>query len=293
MPTREHILCSLNLQGQIKVKISRIVKSTLRYIVWAIILFIFLFPMFWIIASSIKMTVEQTVSPPVWFPFNPTLDHYKKLFSMEEGIRGLINSTIVTASTAILVMILALPTAYAISRFRVGGSPLLISIMIIRLLPPISYCIPFYILARKYGFYDTRTGLVLVYTFFTLPIIIWLMLGFFDEVPKELEEAAMIDGCSRLQALLRIILPLVRPGLAATAVFCALTAWNEFLLPLVLTGFNARTLPVLVQTFVTQRATLWGLMSATGTILVLPMIVFGFAVGKHLVRGLVKGAVKG
>lgn len=239
-----------------------------------------------------KIGIEQTASPPVWFPSIPTLERYKEIFSMEKVIQGLKNSIVITVSTTILVMILALPAAYSISRFRVGGRSLLISIMIIRLLPPISYTIPLFLLSREYGFYDTRISLVVVYTFFTLPIVIWLMLGFFDEIPIELEEAAMIDGCSRLQSLVKVVLPLVRPGLAAAAVFSIITAWNEFLLALILTSFNARTLPVLINTFVTERTILWGQMCAAGVLLASPIIVFGITAQKYLVRGLMRGAIK-
>jgi multiple sugar transport system permease protein len=162
------------------------------------------------------------------------------------------------------------------------------------MLPPIVTIVPLFLMLREVGLINSLVGLAIVYTGFNLPFVIWMMRGFFQEVPKEIEEAALLDGESRVGALWRIVLPLVRPGLAATAVFCLIVAWNEFLFALILTQTEAAmTLPVGIASRVTQYEIKWGAMSAAGVVAMIPVLVFASAVQKYLVRGLSLGAVKG
>ena len=268
------------------------IKKILRYIAWSMILFVFLFPVAWIFLNSVKPKIEQMAIPLVWVTTNPTLENYSALFSMERTIRAFSNSITVTFLTLISVLILALPFAYTFSRFKTGGRPLLISLMFVRFLPPVSYVIPFFIITRKYGLYDTQLSLVMINTFFRLPITIWLMIGFFSEIPVELDEAAMIDGCTRLGAVFRVVLPLIIPGLVGVSVLTLIIVWNEFLMALVLTASKARTLPVLINNFVTGRTVEWGVMCSAGVLSALPMIVIGLLAQKYLVKGWVAGAIK-
>ena len=166
-------------------------------------------------------------------------------------------------------------------------------ILSVRMFPPIATIIPIFLLFNKLGLIDTRLGLMLLYIAFNLPFAIWIMRSFFDEIPSELDDAAMVDGCSPWQAFARIILPLAAPGLSATAIFCMMFSWNEFLFAMIISRAQTQTLPVGVMGFITQRGVLWGEMSAAATIIMTPMIIFTFLIQRYLIRGLTFGAVKG
>jgi multiple sugar transport system permease protein len=167
------------------------------------------------------------------------------------------------------------------------------SSLIPQMLPPIAIVVPLYVLFNRLDWTDTTLALVISYLTFTIPLSIWMMTGFFDDVPIELEEAAMIDGCSRFEALVRVSLPLVIPGMAATAILAFLFCWNEFLYAVILTGREARTLPVIITSFMTNKSVLWGRIAASGTLVLVPVIIFALVAQRYLVRGLAKGAVKG
>jgi multiple sugar transport system permease protein len=194
-------------------------------------------------------------------------------------------------------LVLGTLAAYALARFRLPFAldrKLSLWILSTRMFPAIVTAVPLFMMMRDLSLLDTRTSLVIVYTAFNLPFVVWMMRGFFAEVPRELEEAAMIDGDSRLGAFRRVVLPLVTPGLAATAVFCLIISWNEFLYALILTQTDsAITLPVGIAGRVTQYEIKLGVMSAAGTVAMLPILAFAMAVQKYLVRGLSLGAVKG
>jgi multiple sugar transport system permease protein len=161
------------------------------------------------------------------------------------------------------------------------------------MLPPIAIVVPLYVLFNSLDWVDTRQALIICYLTFTIPLSIWMMMGFFDDVPIELEEAAMIDGCSRFGALFRVSLPLAIPGMAATAILAFLYCWNEFLYAVILTGRNARTLPVTITSFMTNKAVLWGRIAASGSLVLIPVLIFALLAQRYLVRGLARGAVKG
>jgi multiple sugar transport system permease protein len=254
-------------------------------------------PVYWMVTISLKNEIDQFAMPPRWFAFSPTLAHYRDAFLTRSFGQYLVTSaTVATVSTACAVMIGTL-AAYGLSRFRLrGGLDRRLSVWILstRMFPPIVSAVPLFLMMRDLALLNTITSLVIVYTAFNLPFVVWMMRGFFQELPRELEEAAMVDGDSRLGALVRIILPLVTPGLAATAVFCLIMSWNEFLLALVLTQTDAAmTLPVGIAGRVTQYEIKWGVMSAAGVVAMLPILVFALAVQRYLVRGLSLGAVKG
>jgi len=162
----------------------------------------------------------------------------------------------------------------------------------LRMLPPMATVIPFFILARLTGILDTHLVLILSYMTFNIPFTIWMMRGFFEEIPREIEEAALVDGCSHWQVLIKIILPLSMTGLTATAIFCVIQSWNEFAFALFLTGVNARTLPTTVTFFLSVTGVIWGEMAAVGVVTALPVLVFAMLVQKHMIRGLTFGAVK-
>jgi multiple sugar transport system permease protein len=254
-------------------------------------------PVYWMLTISLKTEVDQFASPPKWFKFAPTLAHYYDAFSTRSFGRYLITSAIVATLSTTCAMVLGTMAAYGLSRFRLRGQlgrRLSLWILSTRMFPPIVTAVPLFLMMRDLRLINTVSSLVIVYTALNLPFVVWMMRGFFKELPRELEEAALVDGDSRLGALVRVILPLAAPGLAATAVFCLIVSWNEFLLALVLTQTDAAmTLPVGIAGRVTQYEIQWGVMSAAGVVAMVPILVFALAVQRYLVRGLSLGAVKG
>lgn len=252
-----------------------------------------LFPLYWIVQTSFKPAIEQLSIPPIWFPRAPTLGNYATLFRQPDIFNTIVNSLVVTLVATGLALVLGTPAAYILARHRIGGRALPFAILMVRMTPPIAMVLPFFLFTKAVGLLDSYPAIVGAYVFFTLPVVIWMMLGFFTEVPPELEEAAQVDGCSRPRAFLQVVIPLAAPGVAATAILTSLLIWNEFLFALVLTRARTRTLPVLVNLFVTQRAVDYGPMCAMGVLMAVPMVLFGLLVQRHLVRGLTLGAVKG
>jgi len=268
-----------------------------KYVVLIAAVIAAVLPVYWMLTISIKTEVDQFASPPRWFSFTPTLAHYQDAFSTRSFGRYLMTSAIVAALSTVCAMALGTLAAYGLSRFRLRGQldrRLSVWILSTRMFPPIVTAVPLFLMMRDLRLINTIASLVIVYTALNLPFVVWMMRGFFKELPRELEEAAMVDGDSRLGALVRVILPLVTPGLAATAVFCLIVSWNEFLLALILTQTDAAmTLPVGIAGRVTQYEIKWGVMSAAGIVAMLPILVFAMAVQRYLVRGLSLGAVKG
>lgn len=252
-----------------------------------------LYPVVWVVVSSLKPQAEQFAVPPAWWPRQPSLDNYRHFLSSHEVLRVIANTVVVTSGGVTVALLLGVPMAYALSRFRLrSGETVSFLILLARMTPPVVMILPFFVGARWIGLAGTRTVLVLAGAFLALPFAVWMMRGFFAEIPVELEEAAMVDGATRSRAALRVVVPLTAPGLAATAVLCAILVWNEFLFPLVLGGAEARTLPVLVSMYVTEKAVDWGTMSAAGVVTALPLVVFGLLIQKYLVQGLTAGSIK-
>ncbi len=268
-----------------------------RYALLAVAVCVAIAPVYWMLTISVKTEVDQFASPPRWFDFSPTLAHYIDAFSTRSFGSFLLTSAIVAALSTLCAMTIGTLAAYALARFRLpAGLNKRLSLWILstRMFPPIVTAVPLFLMMRDLRLLNTIGSLVVVYTAFNLPFVVWMMIGFFRELPRELEEAAMVDGDSRLGALRRVVLPLAAPGLAATAVFCLIVSWNEFLLALVLTQTEAAmTLPVGIAGRVTQYEIKWGVMSAAGVVAMMPILVFALSVQKYLVRGLSLGAVKG
>ena len=268
-----------------------------RYSLAIVALAAALAPVYWLVTISLKQEIDQFAYPPRWLYFAPTLQHYAQAFSNGSFAAFFMNSVILAALSTAAALLAGVPAAYGLARFEWKNNwdnKIADWILSTRMLPPIVTIVPLFLMLRAVGLINSLFGLAIVYTAFNLPFVVWMMRGFFDEVPREIEEAAMLDGESRAGALLRIVLPLVKPGLAATAVFCLVVAWNEFLFALILTQTNAAmTLPVGIAARVTQYEIKWGAMSAAGVVAMLPVLVFASAVQKYLVRGLSLGAVKG
>ena len=230
--------------------------------------------------------------PPVLF-FEPTLDHYAALLGGQYQ-KAFTNSTIVSVTTTVLSLLIGVPAAYTLSRSTIRGQgAIAFWILATRMAPPIAFTIPFFLVYQRLEWLDTLHGLVIVYLTFNLSLVIWMMRTFFDSVPKVLEEAALIDGASVWGTFLRVILPLSAPGLAATAIFTFLFAWNDFFYALILTRTQSMTAPVAVVNFMTYEGWEWGNIAAGGTLVMLPVVIFSLLVRNYLVRGLTAGAVKG
>lgn len=264
----------------------------LRYSLIFAVLVAALFPVYWMVTTSFKAPMDILTMPPKWV-FKPTLENYDYAFSQHDFLKYIVNSLVVTICSTILVMLAGTPAAYSFARYNVGGGHLLFYIVSTRMLPPIAVVVPYFVIFRTFGLLDSVWALVAAYTMFNLPIAIWLLHGFFKDVPRELEDQARIDGYSRFQTFRKVVLPLVAPGLAVTAILCMMFAWNEFLFAFILTRAKAATITVGVSGFWTQRGILWGPLSAAATVCIVPMLTFALFLQSYIVRGLTFGAVKG
>ncbi len=254
----------------------------------------FLFPLVWVLGLSLKTRLQVFADPPL-FVWSPTLENYATVLQRADFVQAFVNSLLVSTGAVTLSLCVGVPAAYAIARFPFRGrSFLFFALLAMRMLPPIAVLLPMYILFSKLGLTTTRFSVILAYTTFSLPLVVWIMRGFFEDLPRELEESAWVDGASRQAAFVHVVLPLIRPGLVAASILCLQLAWNDFLFAAVLTNNNSRTLPVLMAAFTGgDSGTDWGGMTASGVLVILPVIIFSFAAQRHLVAGLSSGAVKG
>jgi ABC-type glycerol-3-phosphate transport system permease component len=270
------------------------VVNALAYLALCALLVAFLFPLLWILGLSFKTRLQTFANPPLFF-WTPTFENYARVLHGADFLQALQNSLVATCGAVALSICIGVPAAYAFARFPFSGrSFAFFSLLVMRMLPPIAVLVPMFVLFHKLGLVDTRLSIVLAYTTFSLPLIVWIMRGFFEELPRELEESAWIDGAGRAAAFRMVVLPLVRPGLVAAGILTLVQAWNDFLFAAVLTNARTRTLPVLMANYSGGDTGIdWGPMTATGVLVVLPVLVFAFAAQKHLVTGLSSGAVKG
>ena len=257
-----------------------------------------LFPFLYMVSVSFKVKKEIFAMPPKYFNFDPTLTHYwYTFFDQIPFFKFMINSFIVTSVSTILALIIGTLAGYSLSRFRYPGTlkyHIAFWILSTRMMPPIIVVIPIFIFFSYFGLVNTKLALIIAYTAFNIPFVTWMMRSFFLDIPKELEESAMVDGDTRMGSFRRIILPLAKPGLAATSIFCLILAWNEFLFAVILTETEiSSTVTFAIALGVSQYQANWGYMAASATISVIPIIIFAFIVQKHLVRGLSFGAMKG
>ena len=250
------------------------------------------FPFYWMITASLKSRADVLAFPPV-FVFTPTLEHYIKAL-VEAGVgRNVLNSLAVSSLSTLFALLLGTPAAYALARWDwKGKKDLWFWIISNRFMSPLVLALPFYILANQLGMLNNVLTLVILYLSFNIPLVVWITMDQFRGVPKSIEEAAVLDGATPFQAFVRCVLPLALPGVVVSAILSFIFSWNEMLFALVLTRSEARTAPVAATSFMSGYDLPWGVIMATGTIIVLPVIIFSMLVSKHLVRGLTMGAVK-
>ena len=259
-------------------------------VLFAFFLF-FMFPFYWIVATSLKTQVDAFAIPPKWL-FAVTFENYAKVLLDTDFLDQTKNSLIASLGNVLITLALALPAAYSMSRYATGGRDLLFWFLSIRMIPPIVGAIPLFVLAAQLRLVDTFVVLPVLYIVLNMPFAVWMLKSFIDEVPPDIDDSARIDGCSNLAVIWRIIVPLIRPGLLATAVFCFILAWNEFLLANIFTRKAAVTLPVGISKFITEKQILWGYITAAATLASAPPIVFLWIFQRNLVRGLTLGAVR-
>jgi multiple sugar transport system permease protein len=269
-------------------------------VVWLVVLLAFaVIPMLWMLSTSLKGQFAALSQPPEWIPSHPTLEQYQTLLSPTGTIgpvflRYFLNSMIVSLSTTVLGVLIAIPAAYAFSRFQFPGRDILFFAVLVRnMFPVVVFLIPLFILMRTLHLVNTHWSLILTYMTFGLPLSIWLLKGFYDNIPEELERAARIDGASRFKAFWLIIMPLSSPGIIATAIYAFIGAWNEYVYALTfLNSENLLTLPVGLQHFFTEFATNWPGLMAAAFIMSVPVVLMFMLLQKQFVQALTEGAVK-
>lgn len=256
---------------------------------------IFLFPVFWMVLSSFKDQRDIFTTPPKLF-FSPTVANYVDYMQRADVWRRLVNTVIVATGAGVVSIIAGAMAGYALARIPLRGATTIgVLILLSRGVPPIALAVPMFLVARSLGVTDQHITLILAYCTFLIPYVMWLMRGFFLSLPRELEEAAMIDGCSRFGAFVKIIVPISLPGLLSTLIFSMILAWEELLFALVLSNRYASTIPVAIAGIAgdTVNGANWGALTAVGTITVIPVVIFALLVQKWLIQGLADGATKG
>ncbi len=259
-------------------------------LIWAVL------PMYLVLTTSIKIGTDAFTLTPKLIGFEPTFKHYEFVIKgvHQEFLRFFINSIIVSTGSVIIALGVSIPAGYVLARYNFSGKRLFgIFLLLPRAIPPIAMLLPFFFFYSRVGLMDSLVGLILVYVQLNLSIGVWMLREFIAEIPLELEEAALVDGCTRLGLIRRIVLPLAAPGIAATAILLLIFSWNEFLFAFSLAGARARTAPVSVYNFVGVEEVLWGELHAAGTMVVLPVIIFSLLVQRRMAAGLTAGAVTG
>jgi multiple sugar transport system permease protein len=267
----------------------RITSKVVFWLFYIVCITVFIFPFFWVVLMSLKIPADALAIPPK-FIFWPTFENFREVLSEEMFLQALINSIVVTFFTLAANLIISLPASYIIARQRQRW--LSFGILFTQMAPWIVFLLPWYIIFKALGLYDTYIGLVLVNLTYMIPFTIWLMLGFFEDVPVEVEEAAWLDGCSNTMTFIRIVVPLVKGGIITITTLGFMFVWNIFIFPLVLSGHNSRTLPVLVYGFLADDNLNFGPMSAIAVLITLPVIIFVLINQKYLQRGIALGGRK-
>ena len=254
------------------------------------VLAVYLFPFYWMVLSSLKNQVQNTTYPPL-FVFRPTLENYKEVFFQNPFGLFLWNSLVVGVGSSGIGLVLGLPAAYAIARFR--HQRVALAVLIARITPGISYLVPWFIIFSQFRMIGSYTALILSHLTVGLPLIVWIMIGFFEDVPEDLEDAALIDGCGRALAFFKVALPLTRPGIVTAGILSFILSWNTFMYSVVLANANTRTLPVAVFAFLSYGGFDWGALTAAATVITLPVMILALLIQRHIVGGLALGGLKG
>ena len=264
----------------------------LRVAAVTVITAVFVFPVYWLFMTAFKSPEETFANPPVWFPSTFNLNNFAAMMEGDD-LRSIFNSLVVATVSTVVAMFLGSIAAYSLARYRTGGAQMSIWIMSLRMVPPMALAFPLFLMFAMFGLIDSYPGLIALYVAINLPYVIWVMRGFIEDIAPELEESALIDGCTRWQALVRVVFPMARAGIMATAVFAFVYAFNEFAFAVVMTRTDVITFPVQITHHFSPMSTFWGRIGAMSILGCLPVFFMVVAMNRYLVRGLSGGALKG
>ena len=267
-----------------------IIKKSLYSLIMILIVVVTLFPIYWLLLTSVQPREELMNYPPNFYTKNPTLQFWG--FTFREAIQEFLNSLVVATVATVAAVALGSVSGYAFARYRVGGHSLPFWILSLKFFPPVVAIVPFFLMMRTLRLIDTRTAVIIPHLIITVPFAVWMIKGFIQEVPRELEEAAMIDGCSQLRVIRSVTLPIIAPGLVVTSLFCFIWSWNDFMFALILTRNRAMTIPVAIAGMREAHGLMWGEVSATAALGTVPIIILAIVLQRYLVRGLSLGSVK-
>ncbi len=272
------------------IKKNKIIQTVGYYALVYAILFCVIFPFLWMVLSSFKLQ-SQMLNMKYLLKFDATTRNYKELFSNYSFIRPIFNSFIIALISTAFSLVLALPASYGIARFGMKKTSLFL--LVVRMIPAITFLVPWFAIFTFIGIIDTHFGLILAHMVVSLPFIIWIMVPFFESLPKELEESAAVDGSSRFNSFLKIILPISAPGIVTAAILSFVFSWNNFMFGIILSGRTTKTLPVAIYGFISYTDINWGGLMAGSVVVTIPVIVISLFLQKYIIQGLTAGAVKG
>lgn len=276
--------------------LSNFLGATTKYVIIVASLLIVSFPLYWLIISAFKLEQDYLAFPPILLPLRYTLNSFTEIFTRDKISVYFFNSMLIGIVTTLFVILVGSMAAFALVRGPIqkrAKNAFGVWFLIQKMYPAIATAIPVYLIMRKLRLMDTPIALIIMNTSFNLPLVIWLMMGFLEQIPYSLEESAVLDGCSFTGRFFMIVLPITKPGLIASAILTFVATWNEFLFAVILSIKRAKTLPVIIAGFITDRGLAWGPMAATAVLCLLPVIILTLAVQKDFVNGLAMGAVKG
>lgn len=273
-----------------KAHMKKLVKSILFYIVLLLVITPFLIPLFWLLMTALKNSLDMIAIPPK-LVFQPTLQNFENVITKNDLPSFALNSLITAIGACFIGLVLGAPAAFSIARYRLHQ--LSMSVLLARIIPGMSLLLPLFISFQHVRLLNTHLGLILAHTIITLPLTVWILVGFFEDIPSELVDAALIDGCSITSAFVRVIMPIAIPGVMVAFILAFVSSWNEFLLSTILGGYNTQTLPVVAYKQIEIFTLDWGGVAAAAMVITLPVLLLTFAVQKHVVRGLSFGAIKG
>lgn len=266
-----------------------------RWVVMGLLFLVVMFPMYWLVTNSIKPEADYLARPPLLVPSRVTFENYVSIFSQGEVVRGLYNTVSVAVVSTLLSVLFGNLAAYALVKGALGKIRHVFAFwfLVQKMYPAIAMAIPIYMAMRNLRLIDTQLALIIVNTSFSLPLVIWLMMGFFQEIPPAIEESGRIDGASMTQRFFLLTMPIAKTGVIASSILTFVNVWNEFLFAVILTVRNAKTLPVIISSYITDRGLDWGPMTAIGVTIILPVLLLVWALQKDFINGLVMGSVKG
>ena len=278
-----------------KIKFKKVLERSIQIFIIVFTLGVSIFPIVWLIMTSIRPIVEITSSELMLFPQKFTLSNYETVFEYYHFSDYVLNSIIISVSVVITNIIIGAPAGYVLARYSFTGEGIIFIIIIfMRMVPMVAVVVPMFIIFSNLGLLDTKASLIIAHTAFKLPVTIWLLRGFFADIPRELEDSARVDGCSTIGALVRIAMPLVKPGIAASSVLAFMYTWNDFIVTLVLSNtLESEMIALGLSKFLQEFGVAWGPLTAAGTLMFIPTLLFVFVAERYLVRGLTLGAIKG